>query len=190
MAKKIFAAVALFLILSVGASAMDFSFGILYGFRGINNSKIRSIYGEGTVYFPFASVKIWKGLIIGAGYEGGYSLTGKIGLYYESSSLKVVGPEVFLSYEFDFNNFCPYLKAGFGYFSYKQTIENPYVQDYKVDHSQGALAVAGGFKIYPIKSFYMAIEIKYIPLTVKPYEEKVDLSGFRYLGGVGFRFGL
>jgi len=39
-----------------------------------------------------------------------------------------------------------------------------------------------------VENFFLAGEVKYIPLKVKPYEDEVDLSGIRCSGGIGYTF--
>ena len=48
--------------------------------------------------------------------------------------------------------------------------------------------MGGGLKFYPLENLFVAAEVRYIPLKVKPYEYEVDLGGIRYLAGLGFRF--
>jgi len=49
-------------------------------------------------------------------------------------------------------------------------------------------SISGGIKFYPQKNVFLAVEFKYIPLKVQPYDVEVDLSGMRILGGIGFSF--
>jgi hypothetical protein len=160
--------------------------GIFYGLRTVNNSEIRKVYGNGTVSTPYLAVKVWKGITLGVDYEGGYSKEGKIGLYQESSKLQLTGFDFFAGYEWQVGRISPYLKIGYGSFSYKQEIESLSVREFKVDHKKGALAVAGGIKFYALKKGFLAGEVKYVPLKVRPFEEKVDLGGFRLLIGAGY----
>jgi opacity protein-like surface antigen len=189
MKKTIIIIVFLILFLTV-KYAIDLDVGIFYGPRTVNDSDIKNVYGNGTVYFPYLVVNIGKGITIGGGYEGGYSKVSEIGLYNESSMLKVTGIEFFIGYQLNIKNISPYIKIGYGAFSYKQTVENPYVEEYKVDHKKTTMTIGGGFKFYPIKHLFFGGEIKFVPLIVKPYEEEVDLGGIRYLGCIGFTFNL
>jgi len=168
--------------------ASDFNMGIFLGPRIMSDSDIKDVYGNGMVYYPFVEINVWEGVYIGGGYEGGYSKNGKIGLYSESTTLKVTGMELFIGYQFKIKMISPYINVGFGSFSYKQTIDSPYVGDYKVDNKKTTMTVCGGIKFYLIKNFFLAGEVKYIPLKVKPYEHEVDLSGLRCSGGIGYTF--
>ncbi len=76
--------------LYAASSGVHLEAGALYGPRSVADSDIKSIYGGGLVYFPYAAI-MWKGILIGGGYEGGYSKSGTIGLYEEASSLKISG---------------------------------------------------------------------------------------------------
>lgn len=170
--------------LYAGNSILSFEAGGFYGQRQVADTKIKNIYGNGMVYFPCTSI-IWKGIMLGGGYEGGYSRSGKIGIYEEPTSLEVKGYEIFLGYQLKVKYFAPYIKVGYGSYSYRQTIESAYVGEYKVNHKKTAVTFGGGLKIYPLKYFYFAGEVRYVPLKVKPFEDEVDLSGLRLLGGIG-----
>lgn len=186
--KKIILVITFLILFPIRQYAADFDLGIFYGQRTVNDSDIKNIYGNGTVYFPYLAINVWKGIIIGGGYEGGYSRDGKIGLYNESTSLRVLGVEFFVGYQLRIKIVSPYIRIGYGSFSYKQTIDSPYVGDYKVDHKKSTVIISGGLKFYLIKNLFLAGEVKFVPLKVKPFEEEVDLGGMRYLAGIGFTF--
>lgn len=167
------------------SSSFHLEIGGFYGIRQVADSNIKDVYGNGTVYFPFLAVT-WKGIILGSGYEGGYSKSGKIGLYQDPTTLKVNGFEVFIGYAFRIKFLAPYFRVGYASYSYKQTIDNPYLSDFKVDGTKSTVAGSVGIKFFPIKNLFLAIEARYVPLKVKPLEEEVDLSGLRFEGGIGF----
>jgi len=171
-----------------GVAGVKFEAGFFYGARTVRDPDIKTVYGNGTAYFPYVAAEVWKGLFLGAGYEGGYSRDGRIGLYQEPTTLKATGFEVFVGYAFKIGIASPYLKAGFGSYSYKQTIDSPYLQEFRVDHKKSAWTLAGGIKLFPIDKAFLAVELKYVPLKVRPFEDDVDLGGWRYQGGIGFRF--
>jgi opacity protein-like surface antigen len=187
--KKIYPFIICFLLLPVAVYAIDFSFGFQGGLRTVSGPEIKDVYGNGTCFFPYAAVNVFKGFTIGAGYELGYSRSGKIGLYEEATTLTVTGIQAFVGYQYSVSMVTPYVFVGFGSFSYKQTVvsDNPAVQP--VDATQSTFFVAGGVKIYPMKNIYISAEVKYVPLKVKPYDDEVDLGGLRLMGGLGFTFG-
>jgi hypothetical protein len=186
--KKVFLVSMMLVGLALGLSGAnsDFHFeaGALYGPRYMADPDIKNIYGEGFVYFPYAAV-IWKRILIGGGYEGGYLKNGAIGLYEEPSSLKISGFEFFIGYVIKIKIIAPYIKIGCGSYSYQQKIDSPYVESFKVDHKKTAITIAGGVKIYALKNLFLMAEAKYVPLKVRPFEEEVDLSGLRLLAGIG-----
>lgn len=186
--KKVIFLLTFLILFPAGQYAFDLEAGAIFGSRTVNDSEIKNTYGNGTFFFPYLALNLWKGLFVGAGYEGGYSKEAKIGLYEESSTLKVIGIEFFIGYELKIKVISPFIKVGYGSFSYKQTIQSPYVKDYKVDDKKTTLTIDGGVKFYPVKNLFLAAEVKYVPLKVKPYEEEVDLGGLRYGGGIGFAF--
>lgn len=187
--KRLIVALILALGFAAGLLAEGSSFhleiGGFYGIRQVVDSDIKNVYGSGMVYFPFLAVT-WKGIILGAGYEGGYSKSGKIGLYQEPTTLKVNGFEVYVGYALRIKSLAPYFRVGYGSYSYKQTIDSPYLSDFKVDGTKSTFSGSAGIKFYPIKNLFLAIEARYVPLKVKPLDEKVDLGGLRLEGGIGF----
>jgi opacity protein-like surface antigen len=187
--KKIYPFIICFLLLPLGAYAVEFSFGFQGGLRTVSDSAIKDVYGNGTCFFPYAAVNVFKGFTIGAGYELGYSRSGVIGLYDEATTLEVTGIQAFVGYQYSVSMVTPYVFVGFGSFSYKQTVESPAAQ--AVDATKSTFFVAGGVKIYPMKNIYISAEVKYVPLKVKPFEDEdaVDLGGLRLMGGLGFTFG-
>jgi len=182
-------AVVLFLALVFPAkAAVTFRAGLWCGPQKINDAKIRSVYGGQTVFLPYLEIQIWKGLTIGGGYEFGYNREGKIGLHDNPTTFRMSGLDFFLGYELRIKDAAFFAKIGYGLFSYKQTIDNPSLSDYKVDHTQSAVSFGAGLKYYPARFIFLAVEARYVPLKVKPYDYEVDLGGFRYMAGLGFAF--
>jgi len=185
MRKSAFAAV-LVLLLAASGRAWDIKAGIMGGARTASDPDIRRVYGGGSIYYPFLAVGLVKGFSLGAGYEGGYSRSGVIGSYQEATTLKVSGPEVFAGYWFRLEPLSLYVRAGWGSYAYRQTVDSPAARDFPVDSSRGALLVAGGVHVFFSEHLYLCGEVKYVPLKVKPYDREVDLGGFRYMAGVGY----
>lgn len=183
--RKTICALGLILILTASAAAIDFEFGVRYGVRTVSDSTVSAIYKNGMIYFPYAAVNLWKGLTIGAGYEGGYSASGPIGIFQEDSTLKVSGFEVFVAYQYEAGKFVPYASVGYGSFTYRQTIESPYATE-TIDASKTTFVVAGGAKFYLMSGLFLGVEVKYVPLKVTPLADTVDLSGLRLTIGVGY----
>jgi hypothetical protein len=163
------------------------SLGLSYGFRTINNTDLKNVYGNGTNFYPTLTLN-WKGLILGLGYEGGFKRNGTIGLYEEAASLSVSGPEFFLGYELNLGFVAPYLKAGYGLYSYSQKISSQYLNDYPVSGSQGGIMFGGGLKIFPTKMLFILVEARYSQVKVKPYDVEVDVGGMKINGGLGIKF--
>lgn len=185
--KKSFVLVMAFLLLPAGVSAIEFSFGFQAGLRTVSDSAIKDVYGNGTCFFPYAAINLFKGFTIGGGYELGYSREGTIGIYKEATKLEVTGIQAFVGYQYSVSMVTPYVLVGFGSFSYKQTVDSPAAET--VDAKKSTFFVAGGIKVYPMKNIYISAEVKFVPLKVKPYEDEVDLGGLRLMGGLGFSFG-
>ena len=183
--------VLLFMVLSANATILanvKIEGGFFAGLRTVNDAEIKRVYGGGFIYFPYLDLEIFKGLTVGGGYEFGYSKTGKIGLFDEIAKLDISGFELFLMYQYRAKILVPTLSVGLGFFSYKQAVESASAQPL-VDFKKTTVIFAGGLKIYPMDSFFFSIEAKYVPLKVQPYEDVVDLGGWRFAVGFGGTFG-
>ncbi len=168
--------------------AIHLEIGILGGTRTVNSADIKAVYGNGTVFYPYLAVNPWKGLFVGAGYEGGYSRKGTIGIFEERTTLRVAGVEAFAGYQIQAGNVSPYIKIGCARYSYEQTIESPHIGDQAADASKWAPTFGGGLKIAVSGALFLGGEIRFVPLTVKPFEDEVDLGGMRYTAGFGLKF--
>lgn len=184
--RKFAAAGALIILLAAPGRAWDLKAGIMGGARTASDPDIRRIYGGGSVYYPFLAVGLVKGFSLGTGYEGGYSRSGVIGSYKESTTLKVSGPELFAGYWFRLEPLSLYVRAGWGSYAYRQTVESPSARDFPVDARQGAFHAAGGVHVFFSERFYLCGEVKYVPLKVQPYGREVNLGGIRYMAGIGY----
>ncbi len=169
-------------------AAVHIEIGALGGTRTVNSADIKTVYGNGMVFYPYLAVHAWKGLYIGAGYEGGYKREGTIGIYEEPTTLQVVGFEAFVGYEITVRTVTPYIKAGYARYSYKQTIDSPFIGDQAADGNKWTMTLGGGLKLSLSGAFFAAGEIRFVPLKVKPFEDEVDLGGMRYTAGLGLKF--
>jgi opacity protein-like surface antigen len=184
--KKIILFVILLGMAALGLQGMKLDLGLLYSARTVKEAAIKDVYGNGGVYYPYAALNVWKGLSFGLGYEGGYDRDGKIGLYQEDTNLTVSGLELFAAYRLELGKFSPYLKLGFGSYSFKQVVSSVT----KVDDKKSGMNMAAGIRYYVAKGLFLAAEAKYVPLKVTPIEEEVDLSGLRFGAGIGYTFSL
>jgi hypothetical protein len=188
--KKIIIALAILAICPVRQYALHLEAGLFFGPRTVLDNRISEVYGHASVYYPYLAFGLWKGLAIGVGNEGGYSKAGQIGLYKEPTTLEMGGTEFFIRYEHPLAMVFPSIKIGYGPYSYKQIIQSPHTGGRAVDHHKNALSFGAGVRIFPLKGLFLAIEIKYVPLKVRPFEDEVDLGGMRYLVGIGYRLSL
>jgi hypothetical protein len=188
--KKSFAILAIIVVLPSLAQAVELIGGFQGGLRTVNDSEIKDVYGNGLSLFPYLAVNPWKGLLAGVGYDLGYSKSGTIGLYNESTSLKISGLQVFAGYQYPIAFLTPYALLGFGAYSYKQTVASPVYTGFSRKKSTFFFAL--GAKASPLKALpglFFNVEIKYIPLSVKPFDDTVDLGGLNIVLGVGYCLG-
>lgn len=168
--------------------AMTIQAGAFFGLRKVNDTKIKAAYKDGLVSCPYLEIGSWKNLVFSIGYEGGYREIALLGLYESRAELSVSGIELLVGYEYRISSFALFAKTGYGLYFYRQTVEDEFVKDYAVDSFRSTFVLEGGLKLYPWKFLFVGIEIKYVPLTVKPYDYEVDLGGMRYLVGLGVSF--
>jgi len=169
-------------------AAVRLEVGVLGGTRTVNSADIKAVYGNGVVFYPYLAFRPWKGLFVGAGYEGGYSRKGSIGIFLEPTTLRVTGAEAFVGYEVEAGNLVPYVKVGWARYSYRQTIESPHIGDMAAEGKKWAATFGGGLKLILSGALFIAGEIRFVPLKVKPFEDEVDLGGMRYAAGLGLKF--
>ena len=125
---------------------------------------------------------------MGVSFEGGYEREGLIGIYNEKTTLEMSGVEFFVAYQLMLKRFRPYIRIGYGNYSYTQTVDNGMNMD--VDDSKGTLTVGAGIKVYMVKGLYLNGDLRLVDLKVKPYEEEINLGGWRYTVGLGYTFTL
>jgi len=175
--------------LAAAGYGLEIGLGLQYGLRTVADSKIKDVYGNGGVYFPSVRIVVWNGLELGAGYEGGYKREGVIGLFQETTTLRVTGYEIFAGYAYRLGALEPYARVGYGQYAYKQTIDSASMP-YKVDSDKSTVTLAAGLRYYPLSGAHLSLEAKYVPLEVKPIETEVNLGGFRLSVGIGYAFRL
>jgi len=176
-------------LISISAAhAVEVNLGGFFGIRTVNDSAIKDIYGNGTVVRPYLGLNLKNGLGIGVSYEL-YDRLGTVQPYEEPARLKISGPEVFFGYFLKLKKFRPYIRAGYGFYSYDQEIVSDYLAGYSVKAKKSGPHVSAGLCFAFFKTVYAAIEVKYAWLKVRPIEEEVDLGGWRFSGGIGISFG-
>lgn len=176
------------LVAGVSFAGIRLEVGALLGTRTVRSAAIKEVYGNGTMFFPYAAIHAWKGLFLGAGYEGGYSKTGAIGIYDETATLKVTGFEFFAGYEQAVGMISPFLRAGYGSYSFRQSVNSAIHEANIIDSTKGTFVLAGGLKLSLSGSLSLVGEAKYVPLKVKPLDSEVDLGGMRYSAGLCLKF--
>jgi hypothetical protein len=179
-------------LISLGAplSALTIRAGLSYGPRSINNELLTTTYRPGSVFTPSFELGFGKGWFAGVAYETGPQMSGKLGLYDSAAVFTLSGLEIYGGYELRLKSFALFARAGYGPYSYKQTVDYTYAEDHPVEGTRWAVTAAAGLKLYPWKFLYLTVGAKFAALKAKPYDGKVDLGGWRLLAGLGFAFGL
>ncbi len=180
----------LLLLLALASTAWSFKgdLGLLYGLRTLKDSGLRGVFGSGSVVVPSFSVRLSSRASIGLAYEAGYGREAEIGLFGDLFSLSVSGFEIFYKQEWTLGRLRPYLKIGPGWAFYKINIASSPLTAYNSRGSDVSFQMALGASLRVTKHVFLDIEGKYGVLWIDPYDDKVDLGGFRLLGGLTFGF--
>ena len=187
ISRKLLALLALVLFFNPALQAFDIAAGLNIGKRLIDDPFIRDVYGHGYVFQPFLRYNYTNLLAIEAAYEGGYKRDGRIGLFQEESTLSITGWELSGILYYRIHNFVPFIRFGVGYYDYRQDIVSEFVH-FEVDNHKITYIMGGGITIFLNNSFFLNTEVKYIPFKVTPVDIEVDLSGMRFMLGIGYRF--
>jgi hypothetical protein len=181
-------AAALLLVLGPALSALTIRVELTYGPRSIDDALLTATYHPGSVFTPSIEFSLAAGWFVGLGYETGPEMSGTLGLYKSAARFTLSGLEIYGGYEFRLQSLALFVRGGYGLYSYKQTVDYAYVQDYPIDGTGSAFLAAAGLKFYPWKFIFLSAEAKFVALKVKPYDQSVDLGGWRLLGGLGIAF--
>jgi hypothetical protein len=170
------------------AEAMTVQAQLTYGSRKIRDDRIRSVFGEASVVGFSLQAHLGKHLFAGFGVEHAVRVNGVIGAYLNPAEFQLRGFDIFGGLEFGTKVVAGYARAGLGIYAYRLSVQNnPFTAAYPVDRIDLGGMAAAGFKIFPVSAIFLVGEAKYVALKVKPYEDRVDLSGLRLSAGVGIR---
>jgi len=180
------------MIILISAAAQtgraEIHIGMRFGQRSVFDEAVRDAYGSGFVYQPFVRLTSRRSpLGLEVAYEGGYKKSADIGLFDEVGILRLWGVEAAAFLTRRFGPVVPYVKLGIGYYAYSQEIESGFIR-LPVDQKQQSVLVGGGLDVILAGGLYLTGEFKYVPLEVAPHGIPVDLSGYRFVVGVGFGF--
>ena len=183
--KRAFLAGLLLLALGGVCRAQSWEAGLLWGTRGLKNADLKAVFGTGTAFTPYASLRVFTGGSIGISYETGYSRQAPVGLFSDLFHLQVSVAEIFFRQEWQAGAVAPYIKIGPGLAFYKITIDSPFLKAYNAHGSDIAFSIAAGAKLRLGKRIFLSGEIKYGVLWLDPFDDKVDLGGVRAQAGIG-----
>jgi hypothetical protein len=159
--------------------------GLLWGTRSLKNADLNAVFGAGTSFTPYASLRVFTGGSIGISYETGYTREARVGLFGDLFRLQVSVAEIFFRQEWQAGAVSPFIKIGPGLAFYKITIDSPYLKAYNAHGSDISFSIAAGAKLKLGKRIFLSGEIKYGVLWLDPFDDKVDLGGVRAQAGIG-----
>ncbi len=180
----------IFLALAIPAGAADFDLTIRAGYLQLTESPVKSVYGGGFIFNPSIAFKLSPYFSIKAGWEGGYNQSADIGLYQESSHLTLNAWELSGVFHYPgWKPLVPFIEAGLTNCGYRQEIDSSFIRR-TVDHRKSSYFAAAGVTYFAGSGIFLLAEFKYLPLKVRPFDVEVDLTGYRILAGIGYRFSL
>lgn len=170
-------------------SAIEIYGSLNVGQRTVNDTVLDYTYGSGWNYQATLDIHILPRLALGFFYETGYKKESEIDATNEYTSLTLGGMGAVGTFYLGTRSFQPFLKVGAGSFSYRQEIDNPYL-DREVNHSKFSLLFGSGIRFRILPFLLFNLELQYVPLMVEPFEVEKDLGGFRVMAGLTARINL
>jgi hypothetical protein len=172
----------------IPAVSADFDFSIQAGYLHLTDSVVKSAYGSGFFVRPALSLGFSPYFSLNAGYENGYRQSTEIGLYKETSTLYLNAWEFSCALRCPFwDRFVPFVEAGLGSYEYRQDIDSGFIRR-QVNHQKISSFAAAGVTFFLGNSIFLSAGFKVVPLKVRPFDVEVDLTGYRVLAGIGYRF--
>ena len=170
--------------------SVEFKTGLRYGTKIINDPQIKETYGNSFYLTPFLSTDITKWLAVEVSYEIGNKSKGVLGEKKYPTTLQISGFTLSLIAHYQTKAFNVFFKMSFGYYGYRQKIDNPLLT-VEVDHHQQSVGNVGcGVDISLNKNFFITNSIRYITLYANPFERRVNLTSWAISTGLGFKFSL
>ena len=168
-------------------AASDLQVGLLGGLRTVAQESFSDAYGSGIRLTPFLALPVGDALDIGAAFSLNLFKDAPIGLLEDDSSFSLTSLEVFGRYRFESGAFDPYAKLGLGLHFYAQTSETAQIDFSKT--GMGVFLGAGGEYALNDQVSLLA-ELGYTVLSVKPFEDSINLGGLTIQAGLAYRFAL
>jgi hypothetical protein len=173
---------------SSAAEGMTVQAQLTYGSRQIRDGRIKSVFGKSPVVGFSLQAHLGKHLFAGVDFEHADRMSGIIGAYLNPAEFQMRGLDIFGGLEYGAKLVSVYAKAGLGFYDYHLSIQNnPFTAAYPVNRVDLGGMAAVGVQFFPISKSFLVGEVKYVYLRVKPYEDRVDLSGLRLSAGFGIR---
>lgn len=175
-------------LLVMPAGAADFDLTFRAGYLQLTEPPVKSVYGGGFIINPSIAAGLSPYFSVKAGWEGGYQQDAEIGLYNESSTLYLNAWEISGIFRYpEWAPFIPFIEAGLGSYGCLQEIDSDFIRK-KVDRHRISYFAAAGVSYVLGSRIFLLAEFKYVPLKVRPFDIEVDLTGYRMLAGIGYRF--
>ncbi len=183
-------AAALLLGAGLPLAALTLRLNLAYGTRSVNDALLTSTYKPGPVFAPGLELGFGGGWFAGLAFEPGRTETGTLGVYESPAEFSLSGLELRAGCELRLKAVAFFGAAGFGPYRYKQTVDEAFARDHPVDETRWAGSLGAGLKVYPWKFLFLSAGARFVFLSVKPYDRRVDLGGWRLQGGLGLAFDL
>lgn len=174
------------MILSHPAFSQKLKAGGALNYYTVTDSIYEDVYGKGNLMFGGSlSYEVLKRLELRA--EANYfKQKGEMTLTQEEITLTlipiVLGTRV---YFFEFTQLSIYLGTGINFYAFKERLP-----DRLGDVSESTIGyhLEAGTYVNIFRKVYLDVNFRYIKADAKPYEETINLGGFRAGIGIGFQF--
>jgi len=178
------------LLLMIGFSHYALAKGIKVGcslnYYSPQDSLYKDIYGKGNLMFnaslSYEVIRRFE-LRVEANY---FRDKGEMTLTKEKITFNVIpiviGARLRL---IDLSVLSPYLGAGVDYYAYKESLPDRFED---VSESEIGFHAEVGSYLNIIQGFYLDVNVRYIKVDTRPFDETIKLGGFRAGVGIGFSF--
>jgi opacity protein-like surface antigen len=178
--------IVILMILSHPAYSQKLKAGGSLNYYTVTDSLYKDVYGAGNIMFGGSlSYEVLKSLELRA--EASYfKQKGEMTLSQEEITLTLIplilGARV---YFFEFNPLTIYLGTGMDFYAYKEKLPDRFEE---VSESTIGYHLEAGSYVNIWRKVYLDMNFRYIKADAKPFDETINLGGFRAGIGIGFQF--
>lgn len=182
--KKILIITAVILLFTLFTRAEKLRLGASSGYYSVQDSIYKETYGSGNfMYGIFIAYNLTKGLEF-RGEAGYFKDSGKTGITKEEMEFSIIPVVAGIRYLIiKIKSLKPYIGVGVDFYFFKEKVRLGDTSD-----STTGFHIETGSYISLGRRLFIDLNFRYVNAEAKPYDEKINLGGFRTGIGVGFSF--